>query len=434
MGVFNRFKADQGGSVAAMFGVAALPLIGLIGAAVDYSRAANERAKLQRAIDATVLTLVREPRTSTPAQLSAKAGTVLAALYPVPPGVSVEPPSVRRSGESILVSAKGSMTNAFMQLVGLRDTPFGAESQVASSQERIELALVLDNTGSMADRIGSKVKIEELRTAALKLVKDLRGIMSGPDDVRLSVVPFDTEVRVDANRYRYRDWLRWQNGGTQAERNGWTGYVVDRYAPKDVTDDRPVMALPDTRYTTLPASEWAAKGKGDLAPVQPLTSLYGQASFDAVNATIRTMQPRGNTNVGLGVSWGTATLTGSVPLDTSSTGDPRAVKRYMVVLTDGTNTQKWVDGEACTPSGSGCRISVSAMNTRTNSACDTAKASGIEVFTIRLLDGDKALLGGCASPPNSKVKQHYFDVQSADQLQAAFDSILGSITATRLTH
>lgn len=433
MGVFNRFTSDQRGTMGVMFALAALPLIGLAGAAVDYSRAASEKSKLQRATDAAVLLLVREPRTATPGQLAAKAETILASLYQPVAGVSVEKPQVQRVGQEILLNAKGTITNAFMQVLGLRGTAFNADSQVSASQERIELALVLDNTGSMSERIGSKVKIEELRSSALKLVDDLRRIMTSPDDVRLSIVPFDTEVRVDTNLYRNKYWLRGKDA-VAFDRSAWTGYIVDRYAPKDVTDAAPATALTDTLYTTLPKTREGS----DLARVQPLTSLYDKASYDGVTATIRSMQPRGYTNVGLGVSWGTATLTGSIPLDTPATSDPRKVKRYMVVLTDGVNTQKWVDGTAQTVRNSSNPDAsdpvLRLINSRTSSACDTAKAANIEVFTIRLLDGDKTLLGGCASPPNAKVAQHYFDVQSSDQLKTAFDSILDSITATRLTH
>lgn len=438
MGVFGRFKSDRRGSVGMIFGFAAIPLIGFAGAAVDYSRAAFEKSKLQRATDAAVLMLVREPRTATQAQLALRAGTVLATLYRPPQGVSVETPSVRRVGEGIVVTAKASITSAFMQVVGMRDTSFGATAQVSASQERIELALVLDNTGSMDERIGSRVKIEELRGVALKLVEDLRRRATGRDDVRVSIVPFDTEVRVDAGRYRNKDWLRWQNPGSRSDRDGWTGYIVDRDPPKDVTDDAPVMALDRTRYPTLARSEWASRGMGDLAPVQPLTSLYETAAYDGVTATIRSMRARGNTNVGLGIAWGTATLTGSIPLETPATADPRTAKRYMVVLTDGVNTQKWVDGEARTvrnpndpaPSDPVLRL----MNTRTGQSCDTAKSKGVEVFTIRLLKGDADVLGACASPPNARAPKHYFDVQSSDELKGAFDGILDAITSTHLTH
>lgn len=431
MALFRRFNSDQRGAVAMMFGLAALPLVGLAGAAVDYSRAAIEQTKLQRATDAAVLTLVREPRTATPGQLAARAESVMRSLYRPAAGISLATPEVQRVGSSIVVRAQARVPNGLLQVVGLRDTAVASESRVNGSMERIEIALVLDNTGSMAERFDGRVKIEELRSAAVKLVDDLRDIAASPDDVRVSIVPFDTEVRLDAGRYRYRDWLRLKS----ADRAGWTGYIVDRDTPKDVSDTPPVAALTGTLYPALAKSEWASRGLGDLVPVQPLISLHERAAYEAVTGTIKSMRPRGNTNVGLGVAWGTATLTGSVPLDTPSTSDPRGVRRYMVVLTDGENTQRYVDGEVRRPhSASKWDPTLRMMNARTLSTCDTAKAKGIEVFTIRLLEGDADMLSSCASAPNAKAKQHYFDVQSSPQLKSAFASIIDSITVTRLTH
>ena len=65
MQMLRRFKADQRGTTAVIFGLASLPLIGMAGAAVDYSRAASYQSKMQLAVDATALAIVREPATLT---------------------------------------------------------------------------------------------------------------------------------------------------------------------------------------------------------------------------------------------------------------------------------------------------------------------------------------------------------------------------------
>ena len=48
-----RFMQDRRGGVAPMFAIAVIPVFGLVGAAVDYSRANSIRAGLQSALDAT---------------------------------------------------------------------------------------------------------------------------------------------------------------------------------------------------------------------------------------------------------------------------------------------------------------------------------------------------------------------------------------------
>ena len=72
MQVFRRFKADQSGATAMLFGFAALPLVGVAGAAVDYSRAAGYQSRMQLAVDATALAIVRSPSTATERDIQAK--------------------------------------------------------------------------------------------------------------------------------------------------------------------------------------------------------------------------------------------------------------------------------------------------------------------------------------------------------------------------
>ena len=49
------------------------------------------------------------------------------------------------------------------------------------------------------------------------------------------------------------------------------------------------------------------------------------------------------------------------------------------------------------------------------------------VFTVRVIDGNAALLKSCASDPSM-----YYDVQNASQMQGVFDDILRTITKVHL--
>ena len=60
--VWRRFARAQSGNVLLTFTLALLPIMGFVGAAVDYSRANSDKAAMQAAIDATALMLRRLPR------------------------------------------------------------------------------------------------------------------------------------------------------------------------------------------------------------------------------------------------------------------------------------------------------------------------------------------------------------------------------------
>lgn len=56
-----------------MFALALVPIIGVVGAAVDYSRANAARSAMFAALDATALMLSRDAATMAPNQISSKA-------------------------------------------------------------------------------------------------------------------------------------------------------------------------------------------------------------------------------------------------------------------------------------------------------------------------------------------------------------------------
>ncbi len=58
MQALKRFKRDDRGVTAVIFSLALLPILGAAGAAVDYTRAINVRADLQKAVDAAALQAV----------------------------------------------------------------------------------------------------------------------------------------------------------------------------------------------------------------------------------------------------------------------------------------------------------------------------------------------------------------------------------------
>ena len=64
-----------------IFALAIIPVIGLVGAAVDYSRANSLRTAVQSALDATALAMARSAPTLTESQLQTKANAHFAALF-----------------------------------------------------------------------------------------------------------------------------------------------------------------------------------------------------------------------------------------------------------------------------------------------------------------------------------------------------------------
>jgi hypothetical protein len=71
------------------------------------------------------------------------------------------------------------------------------------------------------------------------------------------------------------------------------------------------------------------------------------------------------------------------------------------------------------------------MNDKTIEACDFAKESGIDIYTIRLEVRDTGtgdMMRSCASRPDQ-----YFDTPSSRQLKEVFDKIGEQIVKLRLS-
>jgi Flp pilus assembly protein TadG len=74
------FRSAEGGNVMLTFALALVPIMGLVGSAIDYSRANAAKAAMQSAIDATALMLSKDAATLTKTDFNSKASSYFNAL------------------------------------------------------------------------------------------------------------------------------------------------------------------------------------------------------------------------------------------------------------------------------------------------------------------------------------------------------------------
>ena len=131
-----------------------IPIIGLTGTAVDYSNANAARTAMQAALDATALTLSKEANGLTQEQLNQKATQYFTANMhnSEAKNITVTPVfTTPQSGSfNLTVTANAAVDLRFMSVFGQTSLPISSSAEVKWGIKRLELALVLDNTGSMA--------------------------------------------------------------------------------------------------------------------------------------------------------------------------------------------------------------------------------------------------------------------------------------------
>jgi Flp pilus assembly protein TadG len=411
------FRAERAGNVTVTFALATLPMIAFVGAAVDYSRANSARSSMQAALDSAALSLSKEANGLNTAQLNSKALDYFLANFnrPDAKNVVVTPAfSDLGSGKyKLTLAGKATMPTTFMNF-WQANVDIGTDSQVIWGYKKLELALALDNTGSMS----SNSKMSNLKTAAKNLIATLKKASKKDGDIKISIIPFDTTVNLGV-AYKNEEWFDWdqidcngnQNGNGcngNSAKNFWEGCVRDRTYPYDAQDTTPNV--------NTPASLFPGADCGSLVTLMPLT-------YNWTNLTnkIDSMQPNGNTNVTIGLAWAWHALTPNAPLSEAVAANPE-LDKVIILLTDGNNTRSWKNSNNTEISNS------SSIDTRTQLACTNIKAANIKLYTIRVIDGNANLLRNCAT--NTTM---FYDVQQASQLDAVFKAIANSLAQLRLS-
>ncbi|MFO1186052.1 MAG: TadE/TadG family type IV pilus assembly protein [Alphaproteobacteria bacterium] len=209
-----RFVGERRGNVAIIFGLSLIPLLIAAGAAVDLSRALVVRARLAQALDAAGLAAGATPNLSL-SQMQDLATKYFNANYPadklgVPGAIQV---SV--TNKVVTMSATAELQTSLMYLVGIDHLNVGVSNEITAESKGLELAMVLDTTGSMA----SSGKIEALRSAATDLVNILSGGNNFPTKLKIGLVPFAMTVRLDPTAAVNSDWMDTDGNASNAQLN-----------------------------------------------------------------------------------------------------------------------------------------------------------------------------------------------------------------------
>jgi hypothetical protein len=307
---------------------------------------------------------------------------------------------------------------------------------------RLRVALVLDNTGSMAD----DNKIVALKSATHSLLSQLQGAAGTNGDVYVSIIPFSKDVNVGSANYsgNWIDWDDWEaaNGSwvnTQScsshssrgrsrctstqtwvpsNHNTWNGCITDRDQNYDQTITAPNPAdasLPTASASTLfPAEQYGN------CPLQMMGLSY---SWTSMNSLVDQMYPNGNTNQPVGLVWGWQSLVGGGPLSAPAMDSNYTYQQVIILLSDGLNTQdRWYTSQSS--------IDYRMVDTSGNGTCANIKAAGITIYAIQVNTGGdplSTLMQSCASSSDK-----FWMLTSSTQIMSVFNTIGTNLTKLRI--
>ena len=285
-GLLARFARDTRGGFATMLAITAIPMIAMAGIGVDVARVLSARTDLQAATDNAALALARQPYsgqqgaagdascpTAAPATFQGQACNWVLSNFSRSDvsNLTVAPTA---SSSQVTVAGAANVTTTLSGIMGVKTIHVVVSSTVNRNLTHVELALVLDNTGSMTESDGSGgTKAATLKTAATALVDTLSAsaVTSGQTDAfKVAMVPFATYVNIKnlvGNKNPATDpaitaWMSGTSGypndffNNKADRfalfsslnTTWGGCVESRPAPYDAQDDSPNKVSPSTMF------------------------------------------------------------------------------------------------------------------------------------------------------------------------------------------
>jgi Flp pilus assembly protein TadG len=208
----TRALNDSRGGVAIIGGFIIPLFVILLFVGVDMGRSYLVKVKAQEAIDAALIAAVASKDTKDYKEEFAQVfranmrAAYMGAELEGEPEVN-DTSSAEDTENNVTVydaSARVSVPVSYAGIHAGEPVTFTVYSQVklgANTDRQIEVALALDNTGSM----GVNNKISGLITASNDLVDIIFGKQSVSDNINVSVIPYDVVVRIGAGR---EDWIQ----------------------------------------------------------------------------------------------------------------------------------------------------------------------------------------------------------------------------------
>lgn len=458
----RRYARERRAATAAMFAIMLPVLVGAVGMAVDLSRAYLVKARLSHALDAAAL--AASASATSYADILSRLQRFFDANYP-PEKIGVTYNlNLEIVGDEIRVGADADYNTTFLRVLGIDFITVDAKTIVQRQIKGIEVSMVLDVTGSMADNNN----ISALRTATREFVNIM--FARNPDTgvpsptrtpfVKVGIVPFATSVNVGPYGLGNNPAARTFTGpygsrtvfdgsaygaafvsnpnnisytsvfSTSRTRDlGWRGCILEDAYPRDTEDHggpwrmyRWCRNAADATITTGECGDdrdrngrWRNPNNScPKAFIQPLTN-----DVDKLDWTISQLEANGNTLGNVGLVWGYRVISPEFPFTEGSEWDDEEWRKAVIVMTDGANVQ---NGTYSAYGVNPDTVTTSVMNSRMEEICTSLKDEGVIVysiiFTSNIPQATKDMFERCATDED---KYHYAPEQ--EDLIRVFEAI-----------
>ncbi len=286
------FGGDTRGNFAVLFSMATVPIMGFAGLAIEFTRYSMVNENLTNALDASGLAIsqratalgyeINSLSDSQKDELKQYGVDFFYANFSTSAGIAELEVDFTFSTTTVKPTAVGYMNTSLMGLLGVDSFDLSTDTEITlQGAGKLELALVLDVTGSMSSSSGGGTRMSVLKEAVDDMLDTLYGTDPDAvnDQVKVAVVPFNTVVNTGGLTNMDNSWLdldaqSMYHGNTFfhtedpfdidltknvnlfklfdsiGTESGWKGCVESRPFPLDEMDTEPGSAVASTEINT----------------------------------------------------------------------------------------------------------------------------------------------------------------------------------------
>lgn len=398
----------QQGNISIIFALSLIMIISIIIISANTAYLAMSKSRLEHVIESSVVAigLAGTGSANNPLTISDYreiVSNILAASFPDsyksinftinPPVVSGDPYTIDAEVDFNFIAANWL---AWTNVESNSNIKLNSKMGIDVVQGNIEIAMVMDNSGSMyAD-------INTLKDSAKLFINQLIDHRSNAEQVYISIVPFSSSVNIG------KENLNWINNNLSADAHSFGACTQYRYNSPPASSIITNAILPPISVAGSASKKFPGYAAGTFSPCAetPILGLTNNKSL--LLSKVTEMVASGATDGDQGMLWGWRTLTKEWQgLWSSAIDRPLAnteVKKVAIFFSDGASISN--EREIFLPT------------------CAAMKADGIDVYTIQF-SSPNISMQTCSS--DIAGKRHYFYANNRQQLKQAFIDISKSV-------
>ena len=198
MSIFKRLSRETSGHVAVIFALCIIPVVSIIGFAIDFSATTGSKNKVQHVLDSSVLAGARAMQAGqTEDQIKATMTSYLNGQNRFNSDISALSCShldiqFGQGTQDITASVRCSQETSLMQIVGKNRIKFNVSSTSTWGIGKLDVAFMFDVSGSMAWD-GRMTKLKDAAKQAINTLKPENG-GAATEDVRVAMVSYNSMV------------------------------------------------------------------------------------------------------------------------------------------------------------------------------------------------------------------------------------------------